>query len=217
MADKVNIGCGTTPTEGWQNFDNSPSLRIAKIPFLGTMLGKLGVIDGNQADFITFAREQGIQYADGTKTIPLRSNSISILYSSHMLEHLDRNAANRFLTEAIRVLQPAGWIRISVPDLAILIDHYQRSGEANEFLDRAMMCIPNPSNLIQKLKLLLSGPRHHLWMYDEKSLSELLKNHGFVNISRVQPGTTNIPETGSLNLHERQSESLYIEGQKPGG
>ena len=27
---RVNVGCGMTPTRGWRNFDNSPSLKLAR-------------------------------------------------------------------------------------------------------------------------------------------------------------------------------------------
>ncbi|CAA9217761.1 MAG: hypothetical protein AVDCRST_MAG93-305, partial [uncultured Chloroflexia bacterium] len=56
-----------------------------------------------------------LHYEDGT---------VDILYSSHMLEHLDRDSARRFLHEAYRVLKPGGAIRIVVPDFALLIDRY---------------------------------------------------------------------------------------------
>ena len=35
---KVNVGCGTTPTEGWLNFDNSFSIRAARWPLIVPVL-----------------------------------------------------------------------------------------------------------------------------------------------------------------------------------
>lgn len=215
MADKVNIGCGTTPTDGWLNFDNSPSLRIAKIPILGVILSRIGLLDSNQNHFVAFAKNNGIQYANAARKIPLKSNSVETLYCSHMLEHLDKDEADRFFVEAYRVLEPKGWIRVSVPDLQLLLNDYSQTGDANKFIHKSLMCVSKPKSLAQKLKLVLFGPRHHLWMYDSQSLIKLLEIHGFKNVSNPEAGETCIPNPGNLNLEERSSESVFVEGQKP--
>ena len=87
---RINVGCGMTPTQGWLNFDNSMSLRIAKIPLLASLLGRLGLLTSAQLSFITFARGAGIRYGDAVGGLDLESNSVEVLYTSHMLEHLDR-------------------------------------------------------------------------------------------------------------------------------
>jgi hypothetical protein len=42
MSLRVNIGCGQTPTEGWNNYDNSLAVRIARIPIIPDIASKLG-------------------------------------------------------------------------------------------------------------------------------------------------------------------------------
>ena len=49
---RINIGCGQTPTKGWQNYDNSFSLKLAKIPILPILLGKLRVLSINSFSFV---------------------------------------------------------------------------------------------------------------------------------------------------------------------
>ena len=51
------------------------------------------------------------------KGIPFDSESIDVVYHSHMLEHLDRDIADKFLIEVKRVLNLGGIHRIVVPDL----------------------------------------------------------------------------------------------------
>lgn len=116
---RINIGCGQTPTKGWRNFDNSFSLRPSnsKIPLLPDILHRLGFVENSQYQFVKFARENDIEYGDATKGLPLNQESCEVVYSSHMLEHLDRNGADEFLKEAYRVLCPNGIIRIAVPDI----------------------------------------------------------------------------------------------------
>ena len=212
---RINIGCGQTPTDGWKNFDNSFSLRLSKIPFLPDMLHRLRFLEGSQFQFIKFARENHIEYGDATKGLPLQEESCEVVYSSHMLEHLDRNGADKFLKEAYRVLRPSGIIRIAVPDIKKQIEQYNQSGDADAFVEATHMCVPRPTSVAQRVRLLLVGTRHHQWMYDGNSLSRLLQRNGFIETEVVPVGQTNIPEPESLDLKERSSESVYVEARKP--
>jgi predicted SAM-dependent methyltransferase len=212
---RINIGCGQTPTSSWKNFDNSFSLRLSKIPLIPDILHRLGFLESSQYQFIKFARTSDIEYGDATKGLPLKQESCEVVYSSHMLEHLDRYEANKFLKEAYRVLIPNGIIRIVVPDIKKQIAQYNNSGDADAFIEASHMCVPRPTSLAQKLRLLLVGTRHHQWMYDGISLSRLLQKHGFIETEIMPVGKTNIPEPRSLDLQERSSESVYVEARKP--
>ena len=163
---RINIGCGQTPTKSWQNFDNSFSLCLSKIPILPKMLYKLRFLEGSQYQFIKFARENDIEYGDATKGLPVPSESCDVVYSSHMLEHLDRNGATIFLKEAYRVLCPSGIIRIVIPDIKKQIEQYNESGDADAFIKATHMCVNRPTTVARKIRLLLVGTRHHQWMYD---------------------------------------------------
>jgi hypothetical protein len=90
---RINIGCGQTPTKGWQNYDNSFNLRLAKIPILPILLGKLRVLSINSFSFVV---KNQIEYDDATKGLPLQDLSVDVIYTSHMLEHLNRNEADFF-------------------------------------------------------------------------------------------------------------------------
>jgi len=63
---------------------------------------------------------------DVSKPLPLPNDSVPFAYSCHMLEHLPRDAAARFLFELNRVLMPGGIARIVVPDLEVLATAYLR-------------------------------------------------------------------------------------------
>jgi hypothetical protein len=52
-------------------------------------------------------------------------------------------------------------------------------------------------------------------MYDGRSLSELLCNVGFANVSVMPPGKTSITDPGSLDLEERPEQSVYVEAFQP--
>ena len=53
---KINIGCGSTPIEGWFNYDNSFSIRLSKQPILYNILGGMGFISKNQREYINFLK-----------------------------------------------------------------------------------------------------------------------------------------------------------------
>jgi len=196
------------------NFDNSLSLRLARVPFLPEFLVKLKLLESSQYQFIRFARENDIAYGDATKGLPLQDETVDVLYSSHMLEHLDRNEASMFLKEAFRVLRPGGVIRIAVPDLKKQVKKYNEEGDADAFIEATHLCVPRPRSLAQKLRLLLVGPRNHQWMYAGNSLSRLVQKHGFIKAEVMPVGKTRIQDYEPLNLHERASESVYVEAEK---
>lgn len=66
----INVGCGRTPTRGWRNFDNSISVRLDSPILAKGMLG-LGLIKQEQYEFALYARENGIQYGDILRGLPL--------------------------------------------------------------------------------------------------------------------------------------------------
>lgn len=211
----VNLGCGTSPIPGFLNFDNSLSVKLASHFLLSKILFKFGLLDSSQMSFIKFCKVNDIKWADATTCIPLSSNSVSVLYSSHMLEHLDKHEAKLFLSEATRVLCPGGLIRLALPDLSKLIDHYNVHKDANKFLDLTLLCHPNPKGFFEKIRTVILGNRHHLWMYDGRSLADLLMMNGFVDAQIMPSGQTNIKDYGFLDLNEREDESVYVEAFKP--
>lgn len=64
---------------------------------------------------------------------PLRDRAVSIVYSSHCLEHLDDATVDRVLAEARRVIRPGGRLVIKLPDFDRALEDW-RSGRP-EFFD----------------------------------------------------------------------------------
>ena len=213
---RLNVGCGQTPTPGWRNFDYSPSVRLARRPILTRLLRALGLLDNAQWGNIQYCRSSDIQWADCTR-LPLPDGSAEVLYSSHMLEHLDRQQSEKFLHEAFRVLIPGGIPRLAVPDLHLFVAEYVDNGDGDRLLGRMHMNMSRPGTFAQRLRYLLVGPRNHLWMYDAASLGRLLAACGYGEVRVTAAGDTTIANPGALNLRERESERLYVEARKPRG
>lgn len=211
---RLNVGCGPTPTSGWQNLDNSWSVRLAGHRPRQIVLKSLKLLSPSQMTLVGAAEDHGIKWADATQRLPYRDNSVAAIYTSHMLEHLEPQDALAALREFHRVLEPGGTLRVSVPDLGRLIDAYGRDGDADAFLAATGLIQPGPKTLKAKLQCLVVGQRHHQWMYDARSLIQRLTDIGFVEIGEAAGGCTRITEPDQLDLAERAAESVIVEATK---
>lgn len=209
---RVNVGCGMTPTPGWLNLDNSPTIRVAGTPWLNA-LGKF-FLSAPQQQYLEFCRSSGIAWANASARLPLGDDSCDVVYSCHMLEHLDLDEVQTFLFEAHRVLQTGGILRIAVPDLRKHVDRYVESGDADRFIRETHLGRTKPRGLRGRVVSALVGDRSHHWMYDGASLRSLLERNGFMGATVLAPGETTIPDPEPLDLRERGDESVYVEARK---
>jgi predicted SAM-dependent methyltransferase len=210
----INIGCARSPTEGWKNYDNSPAIMLSNSPLKYFLAKSLGLLNNDHIENVAFLRKNKIEFSDATQKIPLPDNSVIALYSCHMLEHLSRDGALKFLNEARRVLSDNGVIRIAVPDLEKVIADYNVNKSADHFMQKMLVNAPPISSVKEKINLFISGYRHHQWMYDEESLISILVKQGFRNVTVQSNGKTFIKEVGKLNLFERSEESVIVEAIK---
>ena len=211
---RINIGCSDSPTDGWDNFDYSVGLKFSRFYLLTKIFYKLNLITPWQFRIATFYKKNNVKYANAARKIPLKDNCVNVVYSSHMIEHLTKTGAKKFLNESYRVLKEDGIIRLAVPDLRRKAEEYLKDGDADRFVYETHMWFPDTKSFFQKLYLFLTGPKHHLWMYDFNSMSKLLKECGFKNIVSLEPLNTTIPKPGKLNLEERAWDSFYVEAKK---
>ncbi len=215
MKMRMNIGCGQTPTAGWNNYDNSIAVLLANVPGVVSLARRLRLLDARQYEFAEFAGHAKIQWADGTRRIPAPPGSVDVLYTSHMLEHLTRADAVRFLRLALTALAPGGLVRIAVPDLRHHVDAYLKDGDAEAFMRNILLGKEHAVGFVARMKLLLLGERHHQWMYDGRSLCAMLTAVGFEDARVLPDGITGIANPGSLDLAERSPESVFVEARRP--
>ena len=92
---------------------------------------------------------------------------------------------------------------------------YLKNNDAAQLMKSLQVTTPPVNTLKQKLRLFMSGYRHHQWMYDGKSLCKLLSSAGFYEPCILEPSLTTIPNPGMLDLKERLPESVYVEACNP--
>jgi SAM-dependent methyltransferase len=215
MATFINFGCGQSPTAGWINYDNSPSVLLAKWRPLAALLRSVGLIDANNQEFIDLCRTKAIRYADAGARLPHDTASVDAIYSSHMLEHMFRDDAEAFLEECHRILRPGGVLRLAVPDLEQEAREYLEHGDADQFLRVLEFDLAKPRGLTGRLRRALLGGRGHRWFYDRRSLQLLIEACGFIDVDAAPPGATRIKDYGALDLEERAGQGLCLEATRP--
>lgn len=92
----------------------------------------------------------GVVRHDLSRGIPAASGSARAVYHSHLIEHLRRDDARRFLDECFRVLAPGGVIRIATPDLEQLCRDYLAALDAGARDDAEWMRIELLDQLVRE-------------------------------------------------------------------
>lgn len=215
MGPRLNIGCGQSPTPGWLNYDNSPAVWLARWPALARVLRAVRLLDESGMGFVVFCRSRDIRYADAARRIPHADGSVDVIYSSHMIEHLDRAEAQAFLAECRRVLRPGGMLRLAVPDLRRNAWNYLRLRDADGFLRHLQFDLDKPRGAAGRFHRFLTGGRGHHWMYDSDTLPALVSAAGFVEADVAEEGRTRIADPAGLDLAEREGDSLVVEARRP--
>ena len=122
---------------------------------------------------------RGVVRFDLNRPLPFPSGSAELVYSEHFVEHVRKDQATALLAECGRVLRPGGVLRVSTPDLAVLVEEY-RAGRVGEWSD--MQWNPaSPCDLINE-GMRLWG---HLYVWDEAELTAALRRSGFTSVRRV--------------------------------
>jgi SAM-dependent methyltransferase len=126
----LNLGCGARTHRAFVNIDHSYVMLMKGLWFLKPFI-KTPIPDS----YLHHNLRKGIPFTDG---------SADVVYSSHVLEHLEPRESLLFMREIYRVLKVNGIIRIVVPDLEISAAAYLEalhrvrsdSGNNHENVDR---------------------------------------------------------------------------------
>jgi len=211
---KINLGSGIHTVKGWINIDKSWNIYLSKFPTIKKILYKLKVI--SEGTFKAKWRGKSIMRHDVTKDLPFESESIDVVYTSHLLEHLTYNEARNVCRETHRVLKKGGIFRVVVPDLKLYAMKYVEGNKkffgssekpiANLFLESLHLDALTERPKIEKILY-----ASHKYLYDAESLIFLIKSSGFSNIQEHGFRKGFCPD---LEKIENRKRSIYIEAIK---
>ncbi len=178
----VQYGCGWSAPLEWTNFDASLTLKWERLPILGRYTKNPQRFPAN------------VRPGDIVKGLPITDESCHGVYASHVLEHLSLDDFQKALRNTYRILLKGGIFRLVVPDLEWSAREYIARldrGEPNantSFLYETLLgCKHREHGLIGLAKKLFNTSAH-LWMWDEKSMTQALKDYGFRQIRRCRFG-----------------------------
>ena len=189
--------------------EDAPRTTAWVTPSLDQLKINLGCGPSIVAGWINLDREPGpgAHFWDGSLGIPSGANTISLIYSEHFIEHLSLQDTLNLMRECVRVLCPGGIMRVSTPDIHVLMQAYE--GNALDYwLDVGW----RPGTLCD---LVNEGMRAwgHQYLFDRIRLTNLLFQAGFAGVAAVPWG-----QSAVADLCGRESRpfhgDLIFEAQK---
>jgi len=190
----LQIGSGRNALKGWLNTDLNPTKEIV--------------------------------FLDATKKLPFDDCTFDYVFSEHIIEHLVYQDGIRLVQECYRVLKPRGKIRISTPDLRFLIELYAEN--KTELQERYIVWAVDyflPDIGIYLDTFVINNffrDWNHKFIYDYKTLQNVLDKCGFINITRYNPGESDDKNLQGIESHghhitdeSNKLESMVLEGTKP--
>jgi predicted SAM-dependent methyltransferase len=225
---KLHLGCGTVRPKGWVNADGSWNARLSNYPFMRRIARRLGILPREQYEVDWSGK---ITILDVRKRLPFSDGTISVVYASHLLEHLYHSEAISLLKELHRVLSPGGIIRIVVPDIKTLVEGYTGVGplanregtwssdRAADRLNEGMLfkpASPPSSSVLYKLYSNMKDFHSHKWMYDAESLTRHVREAGFSSVAEKEYLESDIGNLQDVERAERvlNGEGICVEGVK---
>lgn len=166
-------------------------------------------------------------YLDATHRFPFKDNTFDYVYSEHMIEHLDYRSAVSMLRESFRVLRPGGRIRISTPNLRVLVGllSEQRTAQQNYYINFMVNKFLPAVDSCKEVFVINNAFRAwgHQFLYDPETLRVALAGAGFENIEYYPPGISDDENLRDIELHGKvmgseeinQFVAFAMEGQAP--
>lgn len=174
-SNNVQFGCGLRAGSSWLNYDASPTLRLAKVPFLKRLL--------RLPDW-----PEEVMFGNIVKGLPLPDACCARLYCDQVLEHLCRDDVALAIKECRRLLGPDGVFRMFLPDLRAIAAHYVAQGQgadAGWFMATTGLGLQRRPRGAMDYVRELAGNSRHLWAWDVDSLGQLLRSSGFTHVRQV--------------------------------
>ena len=164
-------------------------------------------------------------YFDAKWPFPFEDNSFDLVFTEHMIEHLDIGKVRRFLSEIFRVMKGGGTCRITCPDLEIYARAYVAGDDGfyhqvrdafwpkgEKMPEESWVVKGNGGAFMTGIAKNFWG---HRWMYDFENMRACLDETGFVEITQRQCGQSSHPRLAAMDKPERAYETLYVEATKP--
>jgi hypothetical protein len=194
----LNVGCGRNAPSTWRNIDASPTVLLGSIPGLGRL--------------IPHRFPANVRYGNIVRGLHMRPSSCQAVFCCHTLEHLTYQGCLKALHNMFDLLLPNGILRVIVPDLRKLATVYLEHA-ADDAASRLMRWSGLGEEVMPSPLRRLFGNSRHRWMWDQRSLTEVLRNTGFHEIRSCEYGDNPIFE--AVENRDRFQDSVALEAVRP--
>ncbi len=206
----LHYGCGLDAGDGWYNCDASPTLRLQRLPLIGSWLKRQ----------LKPRFPDAVHHGDIVRGLGIPDDSCDAVYCSHILEHLALEDLRTALRHTHACLRRGGLFRLVVPDFEQQVQAYLSNPDAEalpNFLRYTHLGRDRRPRGIKAFFREYLGNSHHLWMWDEKALRVELQDAGFIDIRRCQAGDSACKAFLSVENPERFVGGLAFECSKATG
>lgn len=147
----------------------------------------------------------GVIYLDATKVFPFADSSFDYVYSEHMIEHVSRQEGLFMLKECRRVLKPGGLLRITTPDLAVLLKLYvaEQDPPSEKYIKWITDRYLGETGVYRASYVINNAFRNwgHQFLYDGELLEIALRDAGFANLRRCTMGESDDENLRGIESH----------------
>lgn len=137
--------------------------------------------------------------------------SVDLIHSEHLWEHLDEGPAAQLTRDCLRVLRPGARMRIATPDLDYLAQKYLWDWREQAWLYNE----PWRGMVKTRGQMLNRAMRDwgHVFIFNEEDLTNLLRGAGFEGIKRYEFGVS--ADRRLWNREIRADSTLIMEATRP--
>jgi len=176
-------------------------------------------------DIHQFTGGSTIVYLDARKRFPFPDESFDVVFSEHVIEHIDYADGLRSLHECRRVLRPNGRIRIATPSLERLIRLFdaEPTDVQRRYLRWAVDSFVDDADVVLPGFVLNNFFRAwgHRFIYDAQTLGHALEVAGFDDVEEHAVGESGDERLRGLERHMRDVpdfnayETIVLEARRP--
>lgn len=169
---------------------------------------------------------RNVVYMNATHRFPFSDNQFDYIMAEHMIEHVEYQAGQMMLHECLRILKPGGCLRLSTPDLRILLGLHakEETAEQKSYIDWTIQRLMPEVRECKATFVINNAFRAwgHCFLYDQETLHHALLSSGFREIRFYKPGVSEDPVLRNLESHGKeigdesinQFETIVMEARK---
>lgn len=152
---------------------------------------------------------------DASKKLPFSDDEFSLVYASHVLEHIPWYKAEKTFAEWARIVRPNGFLEVWVPNGLLIAKTFVEAEEGRKnnidldgwykFNDQKDSCVWANGRIFsygdgsgRKV-----DPNWHMALFSPRYLENLFVNHGFIDVEVLDKSEVRGHDHGWINLGVR--------------